>query len=55
MELTAAEKTLLNAYRKASAEKQKAALSLLKGEKEEDMLSNLLAGAMDMLGNLGKK
>lgn len=55
VELTAAEKTLLNAYRKASAEKQKAALNLLKGEKEEDILSNLLAGAMDMLGNFGKK
>ena len=55
MELTAGEKTLLNAYRKASAEKQKAALDLLKGEKEEDIISSLLAGAMDMLGNLGKK
>ncbi len=55
VELTAAEKTLLNAYRKASPEQQKAALNLLKGEKDEDILSSLLAGAMDMLGNLGKK
>ena len=55
VELTSAEKTLINAYRKASAEKQKAALSLLKGEKEEDVVSSLLAGAMDLLGSLGKK
>lgn len=50
VELTAAEKTLLNAYRKADAETQKAALSLLKGEKQEDILSGLLS----MLGNFGK-
>lgn len=55
VELTAAEKTLLNAYRKANAETQKAALNLLKGEKSEDILSNLLAGAMDVLGGFGKK
>ena len=55
VELSAAEKTLLNAYRKADAETQKAALALLKGEKNEDLLSSLLAGAMDMLGNIGKK
>ena len=51
VELTAAEKTLLNAYRKADAETQKAALNILKGEKEADILS----GLMEMLGNLGKK
>lgn len=55
VELSSAEKTLLNAYRKANPETQKAALSLLKGEKQEDIISSLLAGAMDMLGNLGKK
>ena len=55
VELTSAEKTLLNAYRKATPEKQKAALSLLKGEKEEDVVSSLLSGAMDLLNNLGKK
>ena len=55
VELTAAEKTLLNAYRKADAERQKTALKLLKGEQSDDLLSSLLSGAMDMLGNLGKK
>ena len=55
VELTSAEKTLLNAYRKADAETQKAALKLLKGEKDADLLSTLLSGAMDMLGNFGKK
>ena len=55
MELTAAEKTLLNAYRKADADRQKAALKLLKGEQTDDLLSSLISGAMDMLGNLGKK
>ena len=55
VELTAAEKTLLNAYRKADAQTQKAALSLLKGEKDADLFTSILAGAMDMLGGLGKK
>ena len=68
-ELTAAEKTMLNAYRKADAETRKAALKLLKGEKDEDILSTLIqsftgggSGAgdlggslMSLLGNLGKK
>ena len=63
VELTAAEKSLLNAWRKADAETRKAALRLLKGEKDEpaaaldpdDLLGTLLSGAMDVLGNLGKK
>ena len=56
VELTSAEKTMLNAWRKADAATQKAALSLLKGEKaDEDILTTLLSGAMDMLGGLGKK
>ena len=70
-ELTAAEKTLLNAYRKADAETRKAALKLLKGEKDEDILSTLIqnfmgggsggAGGdlggtlMNLLGSFGKK
>ena len=67
-ELTSAEKSLLNAYRKADAETRKAALKLLKGEKDEDILSTLIqsftggsggsalgGGLMDLLGNLGKK
>lgn len=62
VELTGAEKTMLNAWRKADAETRKAALKLLRGEKDEpegldtdDLLGTLLNGAMDMLGNLGKK
>lgn len=62
VELTAAEKSLLNAWRKADAETRKAALRILRGEKDEpdaldtdDLLGTLLSGAMDMLGNLGKK
>ena len=69
-ELTSAEKTLLNTYRKADSETRKAALSLLKGENEvivSMLLKNLagnmgaganggaLSGLMGMLGNLGKK
>ncbi len=50
VELTSAEKTLLNAYRKADAETQKAALRLLKGEGDNDFVSTL----MGLLGNLGK-
>ena len=50
VELTSAEKTLLNAYRKADAETQKAALRLLKGEEDNDFVSAL----MGLLGNLGK-
>lgn len=67
-ELTSAEKTMLNAYRKADAETRKAALKLLKGEQDPDILSTLLqsfmggsgsgaqgGGLLDLLGNLGKK
>ncbi len=68
-ELTAAEKSLLNAYRKADAETRKAALKLLRGEKDEDILSTLIqsftggsgaasglgGGLLDLLGTLGKK
>ena len=63
-ELTAAEKTMLSAYRKADAETRKAALKLLKGEQDPDILSTLLqsctggnggSGLLDLLGNLGKK
>ena len=68
-ELTSAEKTMLNAWRKADAQTRKAALKLLKGEKDEDILSALLqsftggngggsalgGGLMELLGNLGKK
>ena len=59
-ELTAAEKKLVELYRAADADTKKAAVSVLKGEKPDtpeagDILSSLLGGAMDILGNLGKK
>ena len=68
-ELTAAEKSMLNAYRKADAETRKAALKLLRGEKDENILSELLqgllegngagsglsGGLLDLLGSFGKK
>ena len=56
VKLTAAEKTLIAAYRKADANTQKAALKLLKGEKglASDLLGNILNNAIDMLGNLSK-
>lgn len=54
IKLTAAEKTLINAYRKADADTQKAALKLLKGEKDlsDSILGNLLT---NVLSNLGKQ
>lgn len=66
VELTSAEKTMLNAYRKADADAQKMALSLLKGENDvivSMLLQKLTGGAganagsglMGLLGNLGKK
>ena len=63
VELTSAEKTMLNAYRKADAETRKTALKILKGEQDADLLGTLLknftggngGGLLDMLSNLGKK
>ena len=57
VKVTAAEKKLLELYRAADSDKKKAAVSILKGETPEtgDILSSLLGGAMDILGNLGKK
>lgn len=54
IKLTAAEKTLINAYRKADADTQKAALKLLKGEKDlsDSILGNLLT---NVLSNLSKQ
>ena len=54
IKLTAAEKTLINAYRKADADTQKAALKLLKGEKDvsDSLLGNLLT---ILLTNLSKQ
>lgn len=57
VKLTSAEKTMLDAYRKADADTQKAALKLLKGEKglASDLLGSILNNAIDMLGNLNKQ
>ncbi|MBQ6465199.1 MAG: helix-turn-helix transcriptional regulator [Oscillospiraceae bacterium] len=57
VKVTAAEKKLLELYRAADSDKKKAAVSILKGETPEagEILSSLLGGAMEMLGNLGKK
>ena len=56
VKLTAAEKKVLELYRKADAETKKAVEALLKGEKEEDggIVESLLGGAMNLLNNLGK-
>ena len=56
VKLTSAEKTMLDAYRKADADTQKAALKLLKGEKglASDLLGSILNNAIDMLGSLNK-
>ena len=54
IKLTAAEKTLINAYRKADADTQKAAVKLLKGEKDvsDSLLGSLLT---KVLTNLSKQ
>lgn len=50
VKVTAAEKKLLDLYRKADAATKKSVMKLLKGEKTqtEDMLGSLLGTAMDM-------
>ena len=53
VKVTTAEKKLLELYRKADSDTQKAAVKLLKGEKDDSLLGVLLNSAMDMLG--GKK
>lgn len=52
IELTAAEKKLVELYRAADADTKKKAVAVLKGESSDmgDILSSLLGGAMDMLG-----
>ena len=51
--LTAAEKKLVDLYRAADSDTKKAAVSLLKGEKNDSLLSSLFSGAVDLLS--GKK
>ena len=52
MQLTAAEKKLVELYREADSEKRKNAVAVLKGEQPEgaDLLSTLLGSAVEMLG-----
>lgn len=52
VELTAAEKKLVELYREADSETKKKAVAVLKGEANEmgDILTSLLGGAMDMFG-----
>ena len=52
IELTAAEKKLVELYRAADSETKKKAVAVLKGEASEmgDILTSLLGGAMDMFG-----
>jgi len=52
IELTAAEKKLIELYRDADSETKKKAVAVLKGEANEmgDILTSLLGGAMDMFG-----
>ncbi len=51
VKVTAAEKKMLDAYRKADAETKKRALSVLKGEttSTQDILGDLLENAVEML------
>ena len=55
MQLTAAEKKLVELYRKADAEKKKEVMKLLKGTSEEagELLTSLLTNAMSMFGKRG--
>lgn len=52
VELSAAEKKLVELYRAADSETKKKAVAVLKGEASDmgDILTSLLGGAMDMLG-----
>ena len=56
VQLTAAEKKLVELYRKADAEKKKEVMKLLKGTSEEasELLTSLLTNAMSMFGKRGR-
>ena len=49
VKVTAAEKKMLDLYRKADAETKKAVMKLLKGDQGEDILNAILGNAMEML------
>ena len=53
MQVTAAEKRLVQLYRKADASSKRAALKALKADETEEMLTALLEGAIDLF--TGKK
>lgn len=53
MQVTAAEKRLVQLYRKADASSKRAALKALKADETEEMLTTLLEGAIDLF--TGKK
>ena len=48
MQVTAAEKRLVQLYRKADASSKRAALKALKADETEEMLTTLLEGAIDL-------
>ena len=56
MQLTAAEKKLVELYRAADSDTKKAAVSLLKGEtpSTEDVIGNLIGSAVNMFSNFKK-
>jgi len=56
IKVTTAEKKLIELYRNADADDRKKVLSILKGESTlaDDVLGELLGGAMDLIGKLGK-
>ncbi len=49
MKVTATEKRLVEYYRKADSQTKKEAMSLLKGEKVESLVGNLIGGALSAL------
>ena len=55
VKLTAAEKRIVELYRKADADTKKEVEALLKGEKDDGgLVESLLGGAVDLLSSLGK-
>jgi len=52
MKVSSTEKKLVELYRKADSDTKKAAMNILKGESSstDDIISNLLENAMEMLG-----
>ena len=53
IKVTASEKKLVELYREADADTKKAALKILRGDKEDGLLENILESAIEVLS--GKK